>query len=102
MNNTFPMGFWGTQSIDDVPLTDVADWAACGMTLTVAPHYRPDPVRKQKLIDFKNWWIISIPACIVSTVGVLIAVELPSKILKIIFGAFFAVIVVIQLKNNAK
>ena len=72
---------------------------------------------KQKLIDFKNWWIISIPACIVSTVGVLIAVELPSKILKIIFGSFIAVIGVIQLlvllikkikskklnvKNNAK
>ena len=50
MDNTFPMGFWGTQSIDDVPLNDVADWAACGMTLTVAPHYSPDPVRKQKLL----------------------------------------------------
>ena len=50
MHNSFPMGFWGTQNIDDVPLTDVADWAACGMTLTVAPHYAPDPVRKEKLL----------------------------------------------------
>lgn len=44
------MGFWGTQAIDDVPLSDVADWAACGMTLTIAPHYSPDPDRKKKLI----------------------------------------------------
>ena len=50
MNQVFPMGFWGTQAIDDVPLSDVADWAACGMTLTVAPHYSPDPERKKKLI----------------------------------------------------
>ena len=50
MHEVFPMGFWGTQAIDDVPLTDVADWAACGMTLTVAPHYSPDPERKKKLL----------------------------------------------------
>ena len=50
MQDIFPMGFWGTQSIDDVPLCDVADWAACGMTLTVAPHYAPDPTRKEKLL----------------------------------------------------
>ena len=50
MHDIFPMGFWGTQAIDDVPLSDVADWAACGMTLTVAPHYSPDPERKMKLI----------------------------------------------------
>ena len=50
MNNVFPMGFWGTQAIADVPLSDVADWAACGMTLTVAPHYSPDPERKKKLL----------------------------------------------------
>ena len=53
MNQSFPMGFWGTQAIDDVPLSDVADWAACGMTLTVAPHYSPDPERKKKLLALK-------------------------------------------------
>ena len=72
---------------------------------------------KQKLIDFKSWWIVSIPACIVSTAGALIAVDLSAKILKIIFGSFIAIIGVVQIillivkmikmkskdvKNNAK
>ena len=52
---------------------------------------------KQKLIDFKNWWIISIPASIVSLTGVLLAVNISSKILKIIFGAFIIVIGIIQI-----
>lgn len=50
MNDIFPMGFWGTQAIDDVTPADVADWAACGMTLTVAPHYSPAPGRKERLL----------------------------------------------------
>lgn len=72
---------------------------------------------KQKLIDFKSWWIVSIPACIVSTAGALIAVDLSAKILKIIFGSFIAIIGIVQIillivkliktkskdvKNNAK
>ena len=50
MNEIFPIGFWGTQSIDDVPLSDVADWEACGMTLTISPHYTPTPERKEKVL----------------------------------------------------
>jgi len=65
---------------------------------------------KQKLIDFKNWWLVSVPACVVSTIGVILAVELPGSILKIIFGSFIAVIGVVQIiimivkkfKNNNK
>ena len=37
---------------------------------------------KQKLIDFKNWWWVSVPACIVSLGGVLVAVSLTTKSLK--------------------
>lgn len=52
---------------------------------------------KQKLIDFKSWWLVSLPACLVSAVGALLAVNLSGKILKIIFGAFIAVIGVVQI-----
>ena len=52
---------------------------------------------KKKMIDFKNWWIISIPACIVSAVGALIAVNISGDILKIIFGSFIVLIGVVQI-----
>ena len=52
---------------------------------------------KQKLIDFKSWWLVSIPACVISTIGALVAVKLPAKILKIIFGSFIAIIGVVQI-----
>jgi len=52
---------------------------------------------KQKLIDFKNWWIISVPACLVSSLGVLLAVDLSGKILKIIFGSFIALVGGVQI-----
>lgn len=52
---------------------------------------------KRKMIDFKNWWIISVPACIVSAVGALIAVNISGDILKIIFGSFIALIGVVQI-----
>ena len=52
---------------------------------------------KQKLIDFKSWWLVSVPACIVSTIGALVAVKLSGKILKIIFGGFIAVIGIVQI-----
>ena len=65
---------------------------------------------KHKLIDFKNWWIVSVPACVVSAVGALIAVNISGKILKIIFGVFIIIIGIIQiitlivkrLKNKSK
>lgn len=52
---------------------------------------------KQKLIDFKSWWIVSLPACLVSTLGVLLAVNMPAKVLKIIFGSFIVVIGIFQI-----
>ena len=52
---------------------------------------------KQKLIDFKNWWIVSLPACIISAVGALISVNLSGQIIKIIFGSFIAIIGVVQI-----
>lgn len=52
---------------------------------------------KKKLIDFKNWWIISVPAVIVSTVGALVAFKLSSNILKIIFGSFIGLIGIVQI-----
>ena len=52
---------------------------------------------KQKLIDFKNWWIISVPACIVSSLGVLLAVDLSATVLKISFGSFIAIIGIVQI-----
>lgn len=52
---------------------------------------------KQKLIDFKSWWIVSIPACIVSAIGALIAVNLSGQVLKIIFGSFIALIGIVQI-----
>ena len=52
---------------------------------------------KQKLIDFKSWWWVSVPACIISLVGVFVATSLPAKILKVIFGGFIALIGVVQI-----
>ena len=51
---------------------------------------------KKKLIDFKNWWIISVPAVIVLTIGALVAFKLSSNILKIIFGSFIGLIGIVQ------
>ena len=52
---------------------------------------------KQKLIDFKNWWIVSVPAVLISALGALLALNISSKILKIVFGAFISVIGVVQI-----
>ena len=52
---------------------------------------------KKKLIDFKNWWIISVPAVIVSTIGALVSFKLSSNILKIIFGSFIGLIGIVQI-----
>ena len=52
---------------------------------------------KKKLIDFINWWIISVPAVIVSTIGALVAFKLSSNILKIIFGSFIGLIEIVQI-----
>ena len=40
---------------------------------------------RKKLIDFKGWWIISLPACLVCALGAFFALKLPTNILKIVF-----------------
>lgn len=65
---------------------------------------------KQNLIHFRYWWIVSLPACIVSSVGALVSLSIPGNIIKVIFGSFIAVIGVLQIvgliikviKNNKK
>lgn len=52
---------------------------------------------KQKLIDFSYAWIISIPACIISALGVLLSVNISGKVIKIIFGSFIAIIGIVQI-----
>lgn len=52
---------------------------------------------KKKYIDFKYSWLVSVPACIVSAFGALVSINISGNIIKIIFGAFIALIGVIQL-----
>lgn len=52
---------------------------------------------KKKLIDYKNWWIISVPAVVISTLGALVAFKLSGNVLKIIFGSFISLIGVVQI-----
>lgn len=51
----------------------------------------------KKMIDWKGWWLISLPACAVCILGVFFAFKTPMKILKIIFGVFIIVIGVAQI-----
>ena len=65
---------------------------------------------KQKLIDFSMGWIVSIPACLISALGAIVSINISAAIIKIIFGAFIALIGAIQIvvlivkfvKNNKK
>lgn len=52
---------------------------------------------KKKYIDYENWWIISVPAVIISTLGALVAFKLPGNVLKIIFGSFISLIGIVQI-----
>lgn len=52
---------------------------------------------RKKLIDWKGWWLISLPACLICLLGVFLAFKMPVKILKLIFGAFIIVIGLIQI-----
>ena len=52
---------------------------------------------KKKYIDYKKWWIISVPAVIISTLGALVAFKLPGNVLKIIFGSFISLIGIVQI-----
>lgn len=51
----------------------------------------------KKMIDFKGWWLISLPSCLVCLLGVFVAFKTPMKILKIIFAAFIILIGIIQI-----
>jgi hypothetical protein len=39
MKQTFPIGFWNYNPIETVSIKDVADWADCGMAVTLSPVY---------------------------------------------------------------
>lgn len=52
---------------------------------------------KQKLIDFKFSWLVSVPACLISALGALISVNISGQVIKIIFGAFISIIGVVQI-----
>ena len=51
---------------------------------------------KSKLIDFKNSWLISVIASMISIVAVLVAVKLQSRTLSVIFGIFLILLGVVQ------
>lgn len=52
---------------------------------------------KGSLIDFKKSWVIVLASVAVSILAALIAVKLESKILKIVFGSFIAILGLVQL-----
>ena len=51
---------------------------------------------KSKLIDFKNSWLISVIASMISIVAVLVAVKLQNRTLSVIFGVFLILLGVVQ------
>lgn len=51
---------------------------------------------KSKLIDFKNSWLISVIASMISIVAVLVAVKLQNRTLSVIFGIFLILLGVVQ------
>lgn len=52
---------------------------------------------KNKLLDFSYFWMIAIPACIVSSIGAIFALSLHSNILKICFASFLCLVGVAQI-----
>lgn len=52
---------------------------------------------RKKMIDFKGWWIISLVACLVCSLGAILAINMSAKILKIVFGSFIICIGVAQI-----
>lgn len=64
----------------------------------------------KKMIDWKGWWLISLPACLVCLLGAFLAFKTPMNILKIVFGIFIIliglaqiiVLIVSSVKKNKK
>lgn len=52
---------------------------------------------KNKLINFKYYFVIAIPAVIVAFVGALVSFQASKQLLKIVFGCFVGVIGIVQL-----
>lgn len=52
---------------------------------------------KNKLINFKYYFVIAIPAVIVAFVGALVSFQVSKQLLKIVFGCFVGVIGLVQL-----
>ena len=52
---------------------------------------------KNKLLDFKWFFYIAVPACLVAGLGAIFALSLHSKVLKICFAAFLCLIGVAQI-----
>jgi len=50
MNNKFPIGFWNYPSLEMTELSDVDDWADCGMTLIMSPQFNHETSDKQKML----------------------------------------------------
>ncbi len=51
---------------------------------------------KNKLIDFKKSWLISLVASMISVVAVIVSLKVESRLLSTIFGIFLIVLGVIQ------
>ena len=69
--------------------TNLLDFIPCSIVVCVI-------YAKNKLVDFKGSWLISVVASILSIVAVFFAIKLESKILSYIFGAFLIVLGVVQ------
>ena len=52
---------------------------------------------KNKLINFKDSWVISLVSCLVSTIAVIVALKIKGRMLSIIFGVFLIVLGIVQL-----
>ena len=52
---------------------------------------------KNKLLNFHDFWIIAVPACLVSFIGAMFALSINSKILKYIFAGFICFVGVLQI-----
>lgn len=52
---------------------------------------------KDKLVDYKEGWIVALPATIISGIAAIFALKISSEVLSIIFGAFIATIGLVQI-----